>query len=148
MSEVLVREVAATEVIAVRWPVLRPGYPRDSAIFAGDDAPETRHFGTFADGVLASVASIYRAPLPECPNVAEAWQLRGMATLPEYRGRGFGRLILVACENASRAGGAELIWCNARVSAAAFYARHGWQILGGEFDIPTVGPHFRMWRSL
>ena len=67
-----------------------------------------------------------------------------MATLPEVRGTGFGKALLDACVAAAMEKGASLIWCNARRSASDFYAKNGWWIVGGEFDIPTVGPHFRM----
>ena len=148
MSSIEVRPIAAAEVVAVRWPILRPGFPRESAIFDGDEAPGTIHLGGFVDERLCGVASIYPARLPERLEVAAAFQLRGMATLPEVRGTGVGRELLAACESAARTRGASLIWCNARVSAAEFYRRHGWQVLGTEFDIQTVGPHYRMLREL
>ena len=37
---------------------------------------------------------------------------------------------------------------NARTGAVPFYHTHGWTTLGEEFDIPTVGPHFRMWMEV
>jgi GNAT superfamily N-acetyltransferase len=133
----MIRAITAAETIAVRWPVLRPGFPRETAIFAGDDAPAALHFGAFDSESLVGA-------MPERPEVSPAFQLRGMATLPEVRGAGFGRALLDACVAAARENGATLLWCNARTSAAAFYGKNGWQILGAEFDIPTVGPHFRM----
>jgi GNAT superfamily N-acetyltransferase len=86
--------------------------------------------------------------IPAQPGVSPAFQLRGMATLPEVRGAGFGRALLDACVAAARENGAAILWCNARTSAADFYAKNGWRIVGAEFDIPTVGPHFRMSRAL
>ena len=147
-----IRAIAATETIAVRWPVLRPGFPRETAIFDGDDAPGTLHFGAFVGDRLVGVASIYLVPYPEKiaaqPGVSPAFQLRGMATLPEVRGAGFGKALLNACVAAARENGAAILWCNARTSAADFYAKNGWRFEGEEFDIPTVGPHFRMSRAL
>ncbi len=145
----MIRPISAAETIAVRWPVLRPGFPRETASFDGDDAPGTLHFGTFDGERLVGVASIYLVPCPEKitaqPDASPAFQLRGMATLPEVRGAGFGRALLAACVAAAREKGAAILWCNARTSAADFYAKNGWRIVGAEFDIPTVGPHFRMW---
>jgi len=46
------------------------------------------------------------------------------------------------------ASGKPLIWCNARTSAVEFYRKLGWEILGTEFDVPDVGPHFHMWRRV
>lgn len=140
----MIRPIAAEETIAVRWPILRPGFPRETAVFDGDDAPGTLHFGGFDGERLVGVASIYLVPFPARPDVSPAFQLRGMATLPEVRGAGFGKALLDSCVAAAREKGASLIWCNARTSAADFYAKNGWRIVGEEFDIPTVGPHFRM----
>ncbi len=144
----MIRVISAAETIPVRWPVLRPGFPRETAIFDGDEAPGTLHFGAFDDGHLAGVASIYVAPFPVQPDVSPTFQLRGMATLPEVRGAGFGKALLETCVAAARGNGATIIWCNARTGASDFYAKNGWRIVGDEFDIPTVGPHFRMCLAL
>jgi len=141
----MIRAISAAETIEIRWAVLRPGFPRESAVFAGDELATTRHFGAFDGGRLVGVASIYAAPMPERAAAAAARQLRGMATLPEVRGAGFGRALLDACIADAAENGAALLWCNARTSAVALYRKHGWATLGDEFDIPTVGPHFRMW---
>jgi GNAT superfamily N-acetyltransferase len=143
-----IRRITSDDAILVRWPILRAGFPRESAIFEGDDADSTVHLGGFRANQLAGVASIYRALFPAEPELKETWQLRGMATLPEVRGLGVGRVLLRACEQTAREAGGALLWCNARVHAATFYSRHGWQQVGDEFDIPTVGPHFRMFRQL
>jgi GNAT superfamily N-acetyltransferase len=139
-----IRVISAEETVAVRWPVLRPGFPRETAEFSGDTEPTTFHLGVFADGRLVGVASVYDAPCPDDSGAIHPCQLRGMATLPEVRGSGGGRALLAACVEKARDRGCDLLWCNARVSAADFYARAGWQVVGAEFDIPTVGPHFRM----
>ena len=144
----IIRAITAEETIAIRWPVLRPGFPRESAIFAGDELATAKHFGAFDGDKLVGVASIYLAPLPERTDAMPAWQLRGMATLPGVRGRSFGCALLDACVAQARTERAALLWCNARTSAADFYSKNGWQIVGEEFDIPTVGPHFRMLLAL
>jgi GNAT superfamily N-acetyltransferase len=147
MPEPIIRRISSDEAIAIRLPMLRDGYPRESAIFDGDDAPTTEHFGAFLDGKLVGVASLFRVPCPLHPNRVRAWQLRGMATLPEVRGLGFGKALLGTCEDSVCAKQDPLIWCNARVTAAEFYTQHGWQIASEIFEIPTVGPHYRMIRE-
>jgi GNAT superfamily N-acetyltransferase len=71
-----------------------------------------------------------------------------MATAPEVRGTGFGRALVAASIACARESGMKLIWCNARTSAVGFYRKLDWEIAGAEFDIPDVGPHFRMWRRV
>jgi L-Ala-D/L-Glu epimerase len=147
-SRIEVREIETAETIPIRWSVLRPGFPPETAQFLGDDAPGTRHFGAFLDGQLAGVASLYNAGLPGTLSPERGRQLRGMATSPEARGAGCGRALLAACVAAAEEEGCALLWCNARTSAVDFYRNHGWVVCSDEFDIPTVGPHFRMRRTL
>jgi hypothetical protein len=40
------------------------------------------------------------------------------------------------------------LWCNARVPAANFYRKLGWQVVSEVFEIPTAGPHVRMTKAL
>jgi hypothetical protein len=59
-----------------------------------------------------------------------------------------GRLLQVV-EQAVRAKPHSLqLWCNARSPATEFYRKHGWQIIGDEFVIPTAGPHYKMAKSV
>ena len=142
-----VRLITAAETIPLRSAVLRPGRPLSAAQFPGDDLPTTKHFGVFGDGKLVGIASLFSAELLEKPGVA-ALQLRGMATAPEVRGTGFGKALVIACEAFTRESGLKLIWCNARTSAAGFYEKLGWKIISTEFEVPDVGPHYRMSRDI
>lgn len=144
----IVRSLPLDEIFLLRWQVLRPGLPREMACFAGDDMPETLHLGAFFGDSLAGVASMYLAALPEMPAEWPAWQVRGMAAAPEHRAKGAGRALVAECERAARAAGGLLVWCNARREAVGFYSKCGWGVLGAEFCIETVGPHFRMLKRL
>ena len=147
-GKIEVRPITAEETIEIRWAILRPGFPRETAVFLGDDAPGTCHLGVFMDDRLVGVASLYEAALPDETASFLPHQLRGMATLPEVRGSGCGRALLEGCQEAAKRAGSNLIWCNARRAAVDFYRRHGWEVCSEEFDIPTVGPHYRMRRAV
>jgi GNAT superfamily N-acetyltransferase len=144
-----VRPISATVTLDLRHAILRAGLPRETAIFPGDDAPSSQHFGAFMNERLVGVATIHYVPLPD-PLVLErsAYQVRGMATVEEVRGQGVGSALLVACIAAAKAAGVPWIWCNARTPAAGFYSHHGFKVQGEVFDIPTAGPHYRMRRAL
>lgn len=148
MPNVYVKPILAAETLTIRWIILRPGFPPETAIFEGDNVPTTQHFGGFIGDRLVGVASIYQIPSPDRVTILRAWQLRGMATLPDVRGLGVGKALVAACENAVRNGGDSLLWCNARTSAIDFYAQLGWTVSSDEFDIPTVGLHRRMLREI
>jgi len=138
-----IRVIDTAQTLPLRLAVLRPGGPIETARFPGDEEPTTRHFGAFRGEQLLAIASLFRVEMPELPG-QPAYQLRGMATSPKAQRTGLGRLLLDACITHARQNGAAILWCNARTSAAGFYAKAGFQTLGLEFTIPDVGPHFRM----
>jgi predicted GNAT family N-acyltransferase len=142
----LIRRVAAAEVRPLRHLVLRPNRPFSETVYAGDDDPASVHFGAFAGDRLVGIASLYREDRPGGDGSLAGWRLRGMATEPSARGRGHGRDLLAACvEHVAACGGGEL-WCNARSPVVAFYRAAGFEVLGDEFHIPGIGPHFLMRR--
>jgi GNAT superfamily N-acetyltransferase len=128
--------------------VLRAGLPREASIFPGDDSPETCHLGAFVQEHLAGVVTIYPAPFPARPEETGTWQLRGMGVLPAWQGHGLGRALVAACFEQIRARAGRLVWCNARRVALEFYRHEGFETVGEEFEIPTAGPHYRMWRQV
>jgi GNAT superfamily N-acetyltransferase len=140
---IVVRVITSDETWPLRLAVLRPNRPIEAVQYPGDDARTTRHFGAFREGRLLGIASLYLAEMPERPGVS-AIQLRGMATAPEARGLGLGRALVHECIAFTRGNGVQLLWCNARTSAVGFYCKLGLEIVGEEFEIPDVGPHFRM----
>jgi predicted GNAT family N-acyltransferase len=88
-------------------------------------------------------------PYPLRAELAHAWQLRGMATEAQLRSQGIGAAVLAAAIAEIRRRGGQLVWCDARTSAVAFYQQHGLVAEGEEFLHAESGiPHFRMWRSL
>jgi GNAT superfamily N-acetyltransferase len=142
-----IRPITATEARTVRLPVLRPGSPPEAAIFDHDDDPGTRHFGAFDGTRLVGVATFFPEPCPVKPG-KHAWRLRGMATFPEMRGHGGGSKLVAEGFRVAREGRAELMWCNARVSARGFYEKLGFATLGEEFVLPVAGPHYVMIKDL
>ncbi|MFZ1946874.1 MAG: GNAT family N-acetyltransferase, partial [bacterium] len=125
----------------------------EELVYAGDDHAESLHLGTFLEGALVGVATVVPAPAPARLGIParpgeRAWQLRGMAVLPEFRGRGFGAAMVKACmAHVARRGGG-LMWFNARLAAVEFYRKLGFEAKGGQYEIPISGPHFMMWRAI
>lgn len=143
LATVEVRQIVAAETIPLRHAVLRPGRPIETARFPGDELASTKHLGAFRNGELLCIASLFEAELPDEPRTA-ALQLRGMATDAAAQGTGLGRTLVLACADFAQQQGTQLLWCNARVSALGFYRKLGFEIVGEEFHIPDVGPHYRM----
>jgi GNAT superfamily N-acetyltransferase len=133
----------------LRRSVLRPHYAVD-AVLPGDDLAAAVHLGVFAGTdagrVLASTCMIFPQRCSWLPE-AIGWQLRSMATDPNWRGTGAGTEILRAARAFATAAGATVLWCNARVPAIEFYRRNGFLEHGELFDAEG-GPHRRMWLPL
>lgn len=145
-----IRRAQVAELIDLRHAVLRHGLPREEAMFPGDDAPTSRHYGAFRGDQVLCCATLHASEWEGEP----AFQLRGMATAPEARRTGLGRRVTEWMEADLRAaaGAGEgvplLLWCNARVPAVAFYEAMGWAVVSEPFEIPTAGPHVRMVKRL
>jgi predicted GNAT family N-acyltransferase len=139
----LIRRISAEEVRSLRHRVLRPGQSFDQTVYPGDEAGV--HLGAFDDGNrLVGISSLYREDRPGGPS--GGWRLRGMATADDVRGHGYGAALLAASiAHVDAEGGTEL-WCNARIPAAGFYRRAGFDIVSEEFEIAGIGPHVVMTR--
>jgi GNAT superfamily N-acetyltransferase len=132
----------------LRRSVLRPTL-RPAELLPGDDVPGGVHLGAVdADGTVACTCFVYADPCPWLPG-RPAWHLRQMATRPDRRGAGLGAAVVAAALELARAQGAEILWCNARETAAGFYERQGFERHGGVFtDERHTIPHVQMWREL
>ena len=139
----VVRAVTADETADLRRQVLRNG--RDVPL-PGDESP-AHHVGVFADDHLVASGNI-RSEAPPWGADSTSWRIRGMATWPEARGQGAGRLVLDALLRHARERGGGLVWCNARTTARSFYERAGFAVRGAEWEEPDIGPHVAMWRVL
>jgi len=147
MSECEIRPIAAEETRLLRHLILRPHQAPETLVYPGDLEPESLHTGAFVDGRLAGIASVVHRPMPGGTDEA-GWQLRGMAVLPEFRRKGYGEAMVRACIAHVARNGGTILWCNARKLAVPFYRSLGFAIEGKEFEVPTTGPHFVMWRTV
>ena len=103
--------------------------------------------GAFAVGVVAGGALVavgFVAPDGE----PGGWRIRGMATVAAARGKGAGSAVLEALLAHAAASGATRVWCNVRTPARSLYERAGLRAASEEFELPHIGPHFVMERSL
>jgi GNAT superfamily N-acetyltransferase len=126
--------VAATR--ALRQAVLRPH--QTLAEVAAGEAAGAFAIGAFDGDRLVSVGLVSAEGEPG------AWRVRGMATAGDVRGRGAGGAVLAALIGHAWSLGASRVWCNARTPARSLYERAGMRVVSEEFELPEIGPHFRM----
>jgi predicted GNAT family N-acyltransferase len=144
-TPITVEEVPADVTYALRAAVLRPD--GGEITWAGDEDPATLHLAAHSGGRLVGVARFSPTPCPWRTATAP-WQLRGMATDVTARGWGVGRAMVTEGLARVAGRGGDLVWCDARVTAAGFYERMGFAVVTGEFDKPGIGPHVGMLRAL
>jgi ribosomal protein S18 acetylase RimI-like enzyme len=143
---VQIEELKAEQVRPLRKRVLRPHQDVSELIYEGDEDPETVHFGLYHQGELSGIISLYHQSPPEHSRVDsdKSWRIRGMATVPECRGQGFGKALLNHGVRYARNKGAGEIWCNARGAVLGFYGGRGFEVRGEAFELSGIGEHFRM----
>jgi len=143
----LIRPISASETRPLRQQILRPNQHVEELVYEDDDAGDTLHTGVFLKGQLVGIASVFRQPRTGDKN-ADAWRVRGMATIQEVRSQGCGSTLLSECiKHVENNDGVE-IWCNARVGAVKFYEAHGFKCIGEVFEITGIGEHFVMVKLL
>lgn len=143
-----IRRALAAELVDLRHAVLRQGLHRQTAVFDGDEEPDTLHLVAVTPaGAVVGCATLLLRPYPQTGEPGR--QLRGMAVLPELRSRGIGRRLLDEGERVLRdRPGPRLLWCQARTPAVPFYERSGWKRVGDEFVVGKAGPHYLMFKRL
>lgn len=138
-----VKQISPRDTYPLRQKILVPGQDFEMCKFEGDEDEQTFHLGAFVEGRLVSVASFFFEKHPDFEG-ENHFQLRGMATLDEYRQKGFSRELLKVAFPIIKQNFCSLVWCNARVTAMAFYEKVGFVKHGEVFDIPGVGEHILM----
>ncbi len=144
-----VLRISANDTYQIRHQVLAPHLPHDAIKFENDDDEDLSfHLGAFLDGKLVSVASFFYEKNPKFSDLHQ-YQLRGMATLPEFEKKGFSRELLKVAFPIIKQNFCTLLWCNARKSAVGFYEKVGFlKTQDAEFEIKDIGPHYLMYKKL
>lgn len=121
---------------ALRQEVLRPH--QSVAELASHEPPDAFAVGAFDADRLVAVGLVGPEGEPG------EWRVRGMATLPEFRGQGAGSAVLTALLDHARRQGATAVWANVRTPARTLYARAGLEVVSEEFELLEIGPHLVM----
>jgi len=142
-----IQKIIAQDTYPVRHQVLRSGKPIESCQFQGDELETTHHLGYYLNKQIIGVISLF-----EIDNnhflAQKSIQIRGMAVLPSFQKQGIGKVLVSEAEKFSVIQKVDLIWFNARTTAVGFYKKMGYEIVGTEFEIKEVGPHFLMYKNL
>ena len=135
--------INAEETYPIRREVLRKNIDLPYKL-EGDFDKDSIHLGAYIDEKLVSIVTLInrRKELLK----GEQFQLRGMGTLSEYRGKGYGKLLVRQSEEYLISRGIHTIWRNARTEAIGFYQSLNYNIIGESFNVPKIGIHYLMFK--
>jgi len=131
----LFRPITVIEARPLRDAVLRAGHSPGGSIYPGDEQGDSLHLGAFVNGGIVAVATVLLEQMPFSVQ-SNGWRLRGMATLPNFRGLGIGRQLAEFCIRHSEKMGGSYLWCSARVASKRFYSALGLVESGEVFRLP------------
>lgn len=119
-----IREITATDTLQLRRDVLYPNKDLHEVLVENDD--KGRHYGVFEGERLVAVGSLFIN--------GNAAQFRKLATAPDKRGKGYGKMLLHHFTQVAGASGVTLLWCHARNTAQNFYTPLGFVQAGDYFE--------------
>jgi GNAT superfamily N-acetyltransferase len=111
--ETAIHRITVEEARLIRGQILTAGTVTGSIVYFGDDEADTLHVGALIGSQLAAIASVCCESMLASSESGQ-WRLRGMATVPEFRGKGLGTRLLERCIAHVAEKHGSLIWCTAR----------------------------------
>lgn len=146
-----IEEVDVEVVRPLRHRHLRPDQPRDAVAYESDTCETCRHFAARdAEGKVIGVATLHFqdrvAGLP--PFGSPGMRMRGMAVEDDWRGKGVGAGLVARMLDFALAAGIAEAWANARTGNRRFYLKNGFREVSSAFELPSIGEHIVVARSL
>ena len=142
-----IKVVAAKDIRPLRNLVLRPNLPIETTYYDLDNDIETFHLASIMDNTIISIGTFYPENDIEL-QTKNGYRLRGMATDPKFRRKSAATKLMKESFVLLKEKKCDVLWCNARLVAVEFYKYLGFKITGKIFDIPSIGPHYKMYKSV
>lgn len=139
---ILIEPIQPKDTLLIRKQILRDNKALPCE-FQGDFDLDTFHLGAFYEKKLVGIASFMKQSVNFLNG--SQYQLRGMATLPEVRGLGYGKELIHQGIVQLQDKNIKYLWCNAREVAIKFYEKLGFTIHGKPFNIEHAGIHYKMY---
>ncbi|CAL2092119.1 N-acetyltransferase domain-containing protein [Tenacibaculum sp. 190524A05c] len=141
---VSVKKITAQDTYPLRIEVLRKNIDLPHE-FEGDIDDSTIHVGVYDENQIVCIGTFMENGIDDLKG--KQYQLRGMASSPEARGKGYGKLLLSFATNELKKLNVDFLWCNAREVAVKFYEKNEFIIIGERF-INKAGPHYKMYKPI
>jgi ribosomal protein S18 acetylase RimI-like enzyme len=142
----MIKFITGKDTLPVRSTILRNNLDTELCHFEGDERENTFHLGYFDHENLICVATFHSHNREGFEG--NGYQLRGMATLSQYQGKGIGNQVLNFAIVYLRSLKVNYLWCNARKKAYRFYQSLGFEFISEEFIIEDIGTHRSMYLKI
>lgn len=141
----MIRFIKVEDTLPLRSAVLQKGKALELCINPEDLKPDSFHLGLYDDeNILQCVLTVHKTNRPKLPH--EGYRLRGMATQPDARRKGYAKELLVAAiEHIKTQLHGDYLWCIAREIAYPFYLEMGFEFFSDEFEYKDAGKHKEMY---
>jgi GNAT superfamily N-acetyltransferase len=147
ISNYKIEFIQPEQTLELRQRNLKPFLSRTECENPEDYWISTKHFGLYYSQKMVAIATVFPQANVEFA-CGSPFRLRGMATDTNYRGQGFGSVLLMTIFDYLKDQRSDLIWCNARFKALNFYRNNGFQFHGEIFELPDIGPHRIMYKRI
>ncbi len=142
-----IKFISAEETYPLRHLVLQPHLDYESVYLDRDKDPSSLHLGVVEGGNIISIGSFHQKSNSKFTHLRQ-YQLRKMATSPQYRNLQAGKTLLHFAIDHLKREEVALLWCNARKVALGFYQKSGFKTVGDFFEEPGFGLHKLMYIEL
>ncbi|MDP4953397.1 MAG: GNAT family N-acetyltransferase [Flavobacteriales bacterium] len=137
----IVKQIRSEETRAVRHRVLWPHIEQEKdCVIDIDEREDAIHLGAYLDQKLVAVCSLFEMHSSKIEDKKQ-YRLRAMASLPEVRGSGAGKMIVQEALRLVESKGMDVLWCDARKVALGFYEKLGFERIDEWYEVPKIGPH-------
>lgn len=146
-TRITVKLVEASQIIDLRWEVLRPGRARQSVEFFEDRSETAVHVAVF-DSEFSRDQPVSCGSFRDMPlqHHQMGWHHYALATRHEHRQLGLAtRLLTEARQHLANRSGLRRMWTDAPVSVIPFYERLGWMRSGYQFMFNKVPYSHIIW---
>lgn len=147
----MIQIVPVEKTLDLRFRVLGWGKPAAECLLPGDHSPTTFHYTFLKNEKIVAVLSLMQSSAQEggawvenfarLDGKSNVYRLRAMAVDPAFQSQGLGRKLLKKALADCREKKIQMIWCDARIKAIAFYQNMGFLIDANVYEVPQVGPH-------
>jgi GNAT superfamily N-acetyltransferase len=133
-------ELTADDVVSIRVAAFSALGVSSGGRNDTDNAPTTIHVGVRVNGDAVATGTLTPGHSPRNEQWP-AWRVRGMATLPEAQGHGYGGMILDHFVEYIAGEDGGLLWGNLRVAAVKFYEAHKFVVQNDVFASTSGALH-------